>query len=177
MICGLIELEFIKLKLGLGYVHQDAFYNANINLAVAQFQFFQPDAANRNEIKTVFDPVMYCDEKHVPYPPLHTSWHHLIVDEGDLTIKQFVDAFPKLFNKITIELLHKKGKMEKGILLFNEATDPKKDDKMKANLIAKYIDAYGPLVSDKRKYVILGGSFRTKDGDVAVIPSIKYYFK
>eukprot|EP01084_Bolivina_argentea_P286794 492033_1 len=63
MICGLIELEFIKLKLGLGYIHQDAFYNANINLAVAQFQFFQPDAANRKEIKSGFNPEMNCVEK------------------------------------------------------------------------------------------------------------------
>merc|ERR1712029_89046 len=43
MICGLVELEFYKLKLGKAFVNQDAFYNANINLAVAQFQFFQPD--------------------------------------------------------------------------------------------------------------------------------------
>jgi ubiquitin-activating enzyme E1 len=52
MICGLVELEFYKLKLGLAYIHQDAFYNANINLAVSQFQFFQPDAAIKAEERT-----------------------------------------------------------------------------------------------------------------------------
>merc|ERR1712154_57986 len=68
MICGLVELEFYKLKLGKQYVEQDAFYNANINLAVAQFQFFAPDAAIQKLEETVYDPVMCMDEKHVPYP-------------------------------------------------------------------------------------------------------------
>merc|ERR1711994_480809 len=80
MICGLVELEFYKLKLGLGYVQQDAFYNANINLAVAQFQFFQPEAANRAEEKEEYDPVMCMNEKHIPFPPNFTSWDSLVVD-------------------------------------------------------------------------------------------------
>merc|ERR1712113_327906 len=82
MICGLVELEFYKLKLGKAFVEQDAFYNANINLAVSQFQFFQPDAAIRAEESEVYDPVMCMNEKHIPYPPNFTSWDSLIVDCG-----------------------------------------------------------------------------------------------
>merc|ERR1711933_58681 len=117
MICGLVELEFYKLKLGLGFVNQDAFYNANINLAVAQFQFFQPDAAVRAEEKTEYDPVMCMDEKHVPYPPNWTSWDSLVVDMGkSLTIGEFVAEFPKKFGGIKVDLLFKAGKMDKGVL-------------------------------------------------------------
>ena len=51
----------ISLKLGLQYVQQDSFL-ININLAVSQFQFFQPDAAIRAEEKEVYDPVMCMNE-------------------------------------------------------------------------------------------------------------------
>jgi len=188
MICGLMELEFYKLKLGLEYVQQDSFYNANINLAVAQFQFFQPDAAIRAQEEEVYDPVMCMNEKHVPFPPNWTSWDSLVVDVADdsaadkrktksLTIGEFVKAFPKLFGGITVDLLFKAGKMEKGVLLYNDALHRKKDEVLNTVLIDKYIASYGALVSDKRNYVILDGDFRTADDNVAKIPRIKYYFK
>merc|ERR1719242_2969764 len=177
MICGLVELEFYKLKLGKAFVEQDAFYNANINLAVSQFQFFAPDAAIQKLEETVYDPVMCMDEKHVPYPKNWTSWDSLVVDAGNLTIGEFVEKFPLLFDGITVELLHKEGKMEKGILLYNDALHRKKDEVKNRKLIDKYIESYGKLVSDKRNYVILTGGFNTKQGDIAELPRIKYYFK
>jgi len=177
MICGLVELEFYKLKLGKAFVEQDAFYNANINLAVSQFQFFQPDAAIQKEEFTAYDPVMCMDEKHVPYPKNWTSWDSLVVDAGNLTIGEFVEKFPKLFNGITVDLLYKLGKMDKGIVLYNDALHRKKDEVKNKKLIDRYIEAYGALVSDKRSYVILSGGFFTKDGDLAELPRIKYYFK
>lgn len=178
MICGLVELEFLKLKLCLHFVRQNAFYNANINLAVAQFQFFEPDAANKAEEKTVYDPVMCMDETQVPFPPSWTSWDSLVVDEAkSLSVGEFVAVFAAKFDGIVVELLHKAGKMEKGILLYNEALHRKKEEVLKADLVAKYVTAYGPLVSEKRNYVLLAGSFRTKDDKVAMLPRIKYYFK
>jgi len=178
MICGLVELEFYKLKMGLNFVRQDAFYNANINLAVAQFQFFQPDAANKAEQKTVYDPVMCMEETHVPFPPAWTSWDSLVVDEGrSLSVGEFVEVFKAKFDGIAVELLHKAGKMEKGILLYNDAVHRKKEEVLKADLVAKYTEAYGALVSEKRNYVLLAGSFRTKNDEVAMLPRIKYYFK
>lgn len=178
MICGLVELEFYKLKLGLGFVNQDAFYNANINLAVAQFQFFQPDAAVRAEEKSVYDPVMCMEEKHVPYPPNWTSWDSLVVDLGrSLTVGEFVKEFARLFDGISVDLLFKAGKMEKGVLLYNHMMHRKKEEVLNAVLIDKYVEAYGPLVSDKRAYVILDGNFNTKDGDIANVPRIIYVFK
>merc|ERR1712176_461167 len=177
MICGLVELEFYKLKLGKQFVEQDSFYNANINLAVSQFQYFQPDAADQKKEESKYDPVMCMDEKHVPYPRNWTSWDSLVVDAGNLTIGEFVEKFPKLFDGITVELLHKLGKMDKGILLYNDALHRKKDEYKSQKLIDKYVESYGKLVSDKRNYVILTGSFQTKEGDIAELPRIKYFFK
>ena len=159
-------------------VEQDAFYNANINLAVAQFQFFQPDAAVRAEEKSVYDPVMCMEEKHVPYPPNWTSWDSLVVDTGkSLTVGEFVKEFARMFNGITVDLLFKAGKMEKGVLIYNHMMHRKKEEVLNALLIDRYIKSYGPLVSDKRSYVILDGGFNTKDGDVANLPRIIYVFK
>ena len=46
MICGLVDIEFCKLVLGLQNVGKDAFFNANINLAVGAnaFNAFNPEA-------------------------------------------------------------------------------------------------------------------------------------
>lgn len=117
MITGLVELEFYKLSLGLGYLYEDAFYNANINLAVAQFQYFQPDAAIRHIKHERKDETNNTMETIVAYPNLWTSWDKLVVDCGNLTVQEFVDIFPKLFWSITVELLFKAGKMDKGQLV------------------------------------------------------------
>merc|ERR1711971_1428161 len=99
-------MGFLKLKLCLHFVRQNAFYNANINLAVAQFQFFEPDAAEQAEEKTVYDPVMCMDETHVPFPPAWTSWASLVIDEAkSLSVGEFVAVFAKKFDGINIELL------------------------------------------------------------------------
>jgi len=44
-------------------------------------------------------------------------------------------------------------------------------------LVARYVELYGPLVSEKRSYVVLGGDFVDPDGNIAVLPQIKFIFK
>jgi len=46
-----------------------------------------------------------------------------------------------------------------------------------SKLIDRYIEIYGPLTSKSRNYVILQGSFRDPNDNVADIPLIKYVFK
>jgi ubiquitin-activating enzyme E1 len=215
MICGLVELEFYKLKLGLGYINEDAFYNANINLGVASFQYFQPDSAIRNERVERVDPATREKEVAVPYPPNFTSWDTIVVDHGNLTIKEFVELFPKLFFGVAVDLLHKTGKMEKGQLLYsssavrrntrmqdtilarttltqnmrqrfeaelvainayNDSVSSLIDARAKA-LVAYYVELYGELVSKERSYVLLTGSFTDPDGNIAIMPRIKFIFK
>jgi len=120
MITGLVELEFYKLKLGLHHVYEDAFYNANFNLAVpTQFQFFQPESAIRHKKEIVTDPSTNEARTHVPYPDQWTTWDQLEVDRGNLTVQELVDIFPTLFWGITPTLLFKAGAMEEGKLLYN----------------------------------------------------------
>jgi hypothetical protein len=98
MITGLVELEFYKLKLGQSFIGQTGFYNANFNLSVpTQFQFFEPEAAVQHEDRSEFDEIMYMDVTTKCYPPRWTSWDKLVVNEGDISIDEFVARFPKLF--------------------------------------------------------------------------------
>merc|ERR1719197_245105 len=45
MVCGLVELEFCKLVLGLEAQGTSKFKNSNINLGTATFNVFEPEAA------------------------------------------------------------------------------------------------------------------------------------
>eukprot|EP01084_Bolivina_argentea_P283277 485102_1 len=177
VICGLMQLEFYKLNLGLKYVKQNSFYNANINLAMSQFQFFEPDVAIQHVDREEYDAVFCCDLKHVAYPPRWTSWDKLVINEGNLTVQEFIDLFPKIFNGITVDLLHKYGKMRKGRLIWHNS-NAKKDAIKTQKLIDRYVELYGELLSNKRNYVLLHGEFVLENGDVDVdLPKIQYFFK
>jgi len=226
MITGLVELEFYKLKLGLHHLYEDAFYNANFNLAVpSQFQFFQPETAIRHKKETKEDETKDAQENeakemitYVPYPDQWTSWDQLVVDKGNLTIQELVDIFPNLFWSpslrwgVQIKLLFKAGALEEGKLLYNgsiglrstamnekllarpgvsEAQKKQLTEQIRqtetfnanikqgrnSKVIDRYIELYGPLVSDQRKYVILNGDFEDPNGHIAVLPNIKFIFK
>jgi len=220
MITGLVELEFYKLKLGLHHLYEDAFYNANFNLAVpSQFQFFQPETAIRHKKETKQDETKDAQENeekemitYVPYPDQWSSWDVLTVDKGNLTVQELVDLFPTWFWGVKVKLLFKAGALEEGKLLYNgsiglrstamnekllarpgvsEAQKKQLSEQIRqteeynanikkgrdAKVIDRYIELYGALVSDQRKYVVLNGDFEDPNGDVAVLPNIKFVFK
>ena len=116
MICGLVELEFYKLKLGLQYINQDKFYNANINLAVAQFQYFQPDNAITHEEREEKDEAYNEIVKIKPYPNKWTTWDNLVINKGNLTCEEFGNIFPKLFNGIKCKIIFKKDAKQGGLI-------------------------------------------------------------
>jgi len=70
MVCGLTELEFCKLVLGLESQGISKFRNSNINLGTATFNVFEPDEA-----------ITYDNG----VPKGFTSWDKLTVDVGNLT--------------------------------------------------------------------------------------------
>merc|ERR1712166_148936 len=79
MVCGLVDIEFCKLVLGLHNLGSDPFLNCNINLALGSeaFNGFTPEAPN--VIKSNLDAL-----------PKHTVWDTVVVDSGDLTGDEFV---------------------------------------------------------------------------------------
>ena len=89
MVCGLVDIEFCKLVLGLHSLGSDKFLNVNINLALGSeaFNGFTPESPN--VIKS-----------NLPCMPSHTVWDTVAIDNGDSTgeevVQALVDRFPGL---------------------------------------------------------------------------------
>jgi len=81
MICGLVDVEFMKLVKGLHKTEGalDKFYNANINLATGlqAMNMFRPEPAVKKESK-------------LAALPEYTSWQKVII-QGEMSLKQLVE--------------------------------------------------------------------------------------
>ena len=94
---GLVCLELYKQVQGFKL---ESFRNAFVNLALPVFQLIEPmppaKFKSRSE-KRRPDPINHPDyveeEEIVVVPGEFTAWDHLVVDEGDITMQQFIDYF------------------------------------------------------------------------------------
>merc|ERR1719210_3078985 len=75
MVCGLTELEFCKLVLGLDSQGTEKFKCSNINLGTATFNVFEPTEAIT---------------KANGVPKNFTSWDKLTVDAGNMSCGEFL---------------------------------------------------------------------------------------
>eukprot|EP00475_Leptophrys_vorax_P000539 TRINITY_DN102_c0_g1_i1.p1 TRINITY_DN102_c0_g1~~TRINITY_DN102_c0_g1_i1.p1 ORF type:complete len:1081 (-),score=373.56 TRINITY_DN102_c0_g1_i1:63-3305(-) len=182
MITGLVELELYKLALGLP---MEKFANTNVNLAVNQFQSFEP--LEPNKAKTEMDPVLFSEVK--PVPPGFTVWDKIVIKRGDLTVEEFCRALAEVHHGVKVVSLFKYGITQKlidegkGQPIYNsspylpKAIKEKQAGFFKSNLKELYLQNYGDLPSAKTGYLLLDGEFQDKDGNDAKIPKIVYYFK
>jgi len=97
MVCGLVDIEFCKLVLGLQNSGREPFLNSNINLATGlnAFNAFNPEPALT--IKT-----------NVPSYPSFSSWDKIEIDApaggGELSLKSLVEFLQKQFGVETAYL-------------------------------------------------------------------------
>jgi len=182
MITGLVELELYKLVLGLP---TDKFANTNVNLAVNQFQSFEP--MEPNKAKAEMDPVLFSEVK--PVPPGFTVWDKIVIRKGDLTVEEFCRALAEVHHGVKVVSLFKFGITQKlidegkGQPMYNSSPYLPKSMKdkqagfFKSNMRELYLTNYGALPSEKTHYLLLDGEFQDKAGNDAKIPKIVYYFK
>jgi len=102
MITGAVCMEMYKLVLDLP---KSAFCSSNINLATMTFQFFEPEKPG--EAQKEYDDIEMAEV--TPVPPAFTCWDKVIVDQGPLTLRQFLDTFPKVHYGCKVLDLHKAG--------------------------------------------------------------------
>jgi hypothetical protein len=101
MICGLVDIEFMKLVKGLDKADNplDNFYNANINLATGSqaMNMFRPEATIK--LKT-----------NVEAMPEYTSWDKIEIgaEPSCTTVKDLVDHFLSKYN-VKVKRLFPKG--------------------------------------------------------------------
>ena len=91
MVCGLVDIEFCKLVMGLQNLGRDKFLNSNINLAAGSGNFttFSPDP-----------PVMLKTGLKTPHPETFTSWDKInlaFVGSDELSVQQLVKYLEDTF--------------------------------------------------------------------------------
>lgn len=109
MVTGFVMLELCKLMNKKGF---EDFRNTFANLALPLFQMAEPIAPlkskSRSE-KRCPDPINnpdYIEEEDVVcIPDGFTAWDKLVVDEGDLTLQEFIDYFKKKYNVNTFTVV------------------------------------------------------------------------
>jgi len=101
MVCGLVDIEFCKLVLGLQSLGRDKFLNCNINLAAGSGNFttFSPDP-----------PVFITTGLKAPQPETFTSWDRINVTCGsqEMSVKQLVEYVERSFG-VTVDRIFQFG--------------------------------------------------------------------
>jgi len=179
MITGLVEIELLKIILGLD---KNKFLCSNVNLGVNSMRLFEN--ANPKQAIAQIDVVMQTEVK--PVPPGWTIWDKIVINRGDLTVKEFLDAFPEIHFGCTIDsLFFKTVKKKDGeataspIWVSFPVTPEQKESKArneKKKLSDLYVEQFGELPAN-RKYIILDANVLGPDGNDASVPLIQFNFK
>jgi len=118
MVCGLVDIEYCKLVLGLQNQGIDSFLNSNINLAAGSGNFttFAPDP-----------PVPILTGLKLPQPESFTSWDKMEIScmATEMSVEQLVQYMEKSFG-VTVDRIYLHGDAEDKAI-FN-AMDKKKMD-------------------------------------------------
>jgi len=98
MVCGLVDVEFLKLAKGLHKVENplDQFYNCNINLATGSgaINVFRPEASIKIDSK-------------LAALPNYTTWDKIDI-EGEITLKALVERLESQYGA-TVRALYRDG--------------------------------------------------------------------
>jgi len=193
LVSGLVELEFYKIIMGLKKHKKtvgegkeakeedvNPFFNSNVNLATSTFNLFELSDPGRTVDK--FDEVMQMDIKAVPKG--FTKWDKIIVDVGDLTVEALIEVFPRIHHGCLLKSVVKHGltEDEKGVFLFDVDDVFAGAEKKAAHLAVlkrKVVDLYTthyPLPGPHRKWILLDAQVTDADGNLALVPVVKYHF-
>jgi len=105
MVCGLVDIEYCKLVLGLQSQGRENFLNCNINLAAGSGNFttFSPDP-----------PVPITTGLKIPHPETFTAWDKIEIacDAGkEMSVKQLVEHLEKSFG-VTVDRIFQFGSQD-----------------------------------------------------------------
>jgi len=171
MVTGLVELELYKIILGLDV---GKFCNANVNLGISSYELFEPVGPKKK--KEEYD--VYEMENVIPIPDGWTVWDAVIVDKGDLTVEELVNVFPEVHHGVVVKGLYFLQNAEQPIFVhfpFSAAQKQMVEENKKKKLTQIYTDNFGALPPN-RNYILLDGSYESKDGQLCVIPPVRYVF-
>lgn len=162
----------------------DAYRNAFVNLALPVFQLIEPmppaklkSRTERRRPDPINHPEYVEEEEIVAYPDPHTVWDHLVVNEGDLTVQEFIDYFEKkhgwTVNSIALPMVV--DKKETAAMVYNSFTPS-----TKARLPLKFSAVFEKMAKTtlgERTYFVPSCLFEDDDGKTVETPEIVYRFR
>mmetsp|Transcript_25362 Transcript_25362/g.33102 ORF Transcript_25362/g.33102 Transcript_25362/m.33102 type:complete len:1104 (+) Transcript_25362:37-3348(+) len=180
-VCGLVMMELLKLLQGKSL---EAFKDSSNNLGLNMFFLQEPQVPSK--AKDEYDPINMAETKC--QPPGFTKWDKTFIDKGDLTLKQFLDAFKEVTGLNCTLLLHGVGEIEgpqKGLMLYDSMAWKAElkalyESKMDTSLVEwvkeRYADSPVEVLAENRKYVELQVSCENDAGDPYKVPTVVYRF-
>jgi len=178
MITGLVCLEMYKLLLKLDVTQM---LNANCNLGDSTLGLFEP--AKPKPVTEHYDEEEMAVIK--PCPEGFTCWDSIVFRQGDLTIKELLEEFPKKHHGCTFNMLFfddVSSGQEKARAVWlsfpvteaQKAQNPKSLDTPISKLFAEFFPNH-PL--GKKTWIGINGSVENADGDTVLVPKIVVYYK
>jgi len=179
MITGLVEIELYKLLLGLD---KAKFLCANVNLGLGTMRLFEPVAPKKEVAR--MDLLMACEVK--PIPPGFTIWDRVVIDRGDITVKELIDSFPEIHHGCTLEAVFFKSiKKVEGeasgapiwvkFAINNEQKEHKtRNEALRISQI--YSEQFGEIPLT-RNYILLDLTVLGPDGTDASVPLVQLVFR
>jgi len=175
-ITGFIGVELYKYVMGAALEQYRA---ASINLASNIFCVENlPDPIHR---KDGFDVAMNCEIKAIP--PKHTIWDEVLI-QGDekMTLQQFLDLFTEKHHGCTISTLIPIAGGAQGKILYNDMDlySSKKDEvkrRLSTPLLQVWQEVVGSVFPADRTFLLFDVGAEDADGNMAIVPTVKFQFK
>lgn len=176
-VCGLVMIELLKV---LQNKPLAAYKDSSNNLGLNSYFFSEPvpPVAAKDE----YDPINMAEVKC--RPPGFTKWHKTIIDCGDLTLRQFLEAYNKQTGLKCTLLLHGASELEgpqRGLMLYDaEAWNPRLkavyESAMDKPLRAWAIERYAPVevVTPLRQCIELQCTCVDDEDQPYKVPAIVY---
>ena len=179
-VCGLVMVELLKV---LQKKPLEAYKDSSNNLGLNSYFFSEP--APPEKTKDEYDPINMAEVRCLPSG--FTKWDKTVVDKGDLTLRQFLEAFQEATGGLQCTLLfHAVSEIDgpqRGLMLYDgEAWNAelkklytnKMDTNLREWVAERYRDAPVQIMLPTRKYVELQVSCQDKDDEPCRVPSVVY---
>jgi ubiquitin-activating enzyme E1 len=176
-VCGLVMVELLKILQGKKL---EMYKDSSNNLGINSYFFSEP--APPEKTKDEYDPISMAEVKCRPAG--FTKWDRTIIDQGILTLSQFLAAFKAQTGLNCTLLLHsasERGGPQRGLMLYDSAAWSPALKAVYSGAMEKPLqewvaERYAPVtvISPERSYVELEVACEDDDDNPFKVPSVVY---
>jgi len=175
--------KIVKILEGVSLIAIE-FYNfflcANVNLGLGTMRLFEPGYPKRET--GYFDDVFQEHVKAVPYG--FSIWDKVLIDRGDLTLKELVDSFPEIHHGCTVRqvMFKSPNKDQQDTTVWTKFTNGSKAleerTRMETLRVSEiFVNQFGDFPTG-RNYILIDVVANSADGtNESKVPQIHYVFR